>query len=253
MNFKTFFYFSFLLFFSGIILSCGKGERRYALPSGSQAELNRCLSLSANKKYESAIECLEVFKSRYPTGNQAAEAELLIADSYFRQKEYLLAAESYQEFISQYSGHSKVDYAYYRSGMAYYNENPKAIDREQTYLDQAVRSFEQIVRYYPSSPYYKLALAQYKEAKTRQAKKHFYVAKFYIKYGEYLASIPRLTEIITQYAGLGYDEKSFYYLALALHKTKQPENVKKVLVAFEEQFSRSKWLNKAKGFILTGR
>lgn len=214
--------------------------------AGDSAELNRCLKLSAKKKYEQAVECLEVYKSRFPGGDRAASADLHIADSYFRQKEYLLAAETYQEFIRLYPFHPKQDYAYYQSGMAYLRDNPKAIDRDQEYLDLAAQNFSMVIRYFPNSPYHRLAEQQYRRALSKQAHKHYYVGRFYYKYSEYLAAIPRFAEIVQNFPGLGYDEKSFYYLITALKKTNQPSKAKEVLLVFENRYPDSSWLKKAR-------
>lgn len=239
----------FFVFFPALIFvatACG-GHRRLPVSSGQDAELSRCLALSANKKYEQAIECLEVFKSRYPSGDAAGEADVLIADSYFRRKEYLLAAESYQEFIRRNPTHPKVDYAYHKSGLSYLKENPGAIDRDQQYIDLAAQNFRTVVDYFPNSPYASVALDEYRKAMTRQAKKHFYVGRYYYKYGEYLSANGRFAEIISKFSETGYEEKSFYYLIDGLSKTNQTDRAAELLKAFEEKFPRSEWVKRARG------
>lgn len=228
-------------------MACGSSQR---LPpaTGADQELNRCLKLASKKKYKESVDCLEVFKSRYPAGNQAAEADLLIGDNYFRQKEYLLAAETYQEFLRAYPSHPKADYAYYKSAQAYLKETPKSIDRDQEHLEAAVQNFE-MLRHLSNSPYQKLAEEEYRAAKLKQARVHFYVGRFYYKYGEYLAAIPRFAAILNEYAGLGLDEQSFYYLIDASAKTNQNEQAQKALDAFERHYPKSRWLKKARSSV----
>ncbi|MBI2339699.1 MAG: outer membrane protein assembly factor BamD [Deltaproteobacteria bacterium] len=230
-----------------ILSSCGGALRPPA--SGADAELNYCVQLSAKKKYEEAVECLEIYKSRHRADNRASDADLLIADSYFRQKEYLLAAETYREFLEKYPSHPKADYAYYKAGLAYLEDTPKAIDRDQQYLDPAVQNFAIVPKYFPGSPYARLAEQKYAEARTKQARRHFYVARFYYKYGEYKASIPRFVTIIDEYPGGELDEKSFYYLTVACVKTSEMDKARQVVQAFEQRFPQSPWLKKAKGRI----
>lgn len=215
----------------------------------ADAELNYCMQLSAKKKYEEAVECLEIYKSRHRADNRVADADLLIADSYFRRKEYLLAAETYKQFLEHYPMHPKADYAYYKTGLAYLEDTPKAIDRDQQYLDVAAQNFSVVPKYFPGSPYARLAEQKYAEARNKQARRHFYVAHFYYKYGEYKASIPRFVTIIDEYHGLGLDEKSFYYLTQACVKTKEIEKARQVVSAFEQRYPQSPWLKKAKGRI----
>lgn len=241
---RTFFLiFLFPLFF--LLTSCG-GGRRPPVASGTDIELSRCLHLSAKKRYTEAVECLEVFKSRYPGSDQATEADLLIGDSYFRQKEYLLAAETYQEFIRRNPNHPKLDYAYYRSGQAYLKENPKAIDRDQQHLDLAVQNFHAVAEYFPGSAYSQIGQEQYKQALSRQAQKHYYVGRFYYKYGEYLAAASRFAQIVTRYPGVGYDEKSFYYLINSLIKTGEKDRALQALQVFEGKYPTSEWVKSAR-------
>lgn len=229
------------------VVSCGNNYRMPFGHQGPDAEINRCLRLSASKKYEKAVECLEVFKSRYPGGNQAAEADLMIADSYFKRKEYLLAAETYQEFIRRYPFHPKQDYAYHRSGLAYLHETPKTVDRDQQYVDLAEKNFALVINFFPQSPYASVAAQQYALTRQKQAKKNYYVGRFYYKYGEYLASIPRFGEIIDQYPGLGYDEKSFYYLITAFLKTNQKDKAAQVFQLFEARHPKSSFVKDLRG------
>jgi len=227
--------------------STGGGKRPRA--SGAEGELERCLKLSTKKKHTKAVECLEVFKSRYPSAASSADADLLIAENYFLNKEYLVAAESFRAFLERYPNHPKSDYAYLRSGLSYLHETPKSIDRDLNYLDTATRNLEMVVRYYPNSPHYPMALREYQKARAKQAAKHFYVGKFYYRYGEYLASIPRFVDIVRNYEGLGFDEKSFYYLVTALAKTGQPDKAREVITVFESRHPQSAFLKKAKGML----
>lgn len=237
----------------GVVLSlgaCGGGSLRPPT-ADADAEMNRCLKLSAKKKYEEAVECLEIYKSRHRADNRAADADLLIADSYFRQKEYLLAAETYKQFLERYPSHPQADYAYYKSGLAYLEDTPKAIDRDQQYLDLAVQNFAIVPKYFPGSAYGRLAQQKHAEARAKQARRHFYVARFYYKYGEYKASIPRFVAIIDEFPRSGLDEKSFYYLTMACVKTSEPDKARQVVSAFEQRYPQSPWLKKARERIKT--
>lgn len=217
----------FCILMMTVLAACG-GGRRLPVASGQNQELARCLSLAAKKNYKESIDCLEVFKSRYPSGEAAAEADLMIGDSYYRQKEYLLAAESYQEFIRKNPTHPKVDYAYHKSGLSYLKENPKPIDRDQQYIDLAVQNFHTVMEYFPNSPYASVAEEEYHKALARQAKKHFYVGRFYYKYGEYLSAIGRFEEIIAHFPNSGFDKKSFSYLIEAYKKTNQKDKAERL-------------------------
>lgn len=220
-------------------VSCSSKKRVLHESPGVDAEISHCLELSTKKKYEEAIDCLEAFKSRYPSDTKAAEADLIIGDSYFRKKDYLLAAETYQQFLRQYPGHPKADYAYYRSGLSYIKASPKSISRDQQNLDYAVQNLQTLVQYFPSSAYFDLGKEKLKETRTKQAEKNYQIGMFYYKQKEYGSSVPRFVTIVTQYPDLGYDEKSFYYLIDALVKINQLDEARKALGYFEQRYPSS--------------
>ncbi len=229
-------------------VSCGGGGNKRLPPvSGMDAELTRCMQLSSHKKYQDAVACLDVFKSRYPNTPQSASADLVIGDNYFNKKEYLLAAETYQSFLKNNPYHDKQDYAYFKSGMAYLKDSPKAIDRDQQYLETAAQNFSMVGRYFPNSQYLHESEDFYKKTVGRLAAREYYVGRFYYKYGELLSSIPRFTNVVKNFAGVGYDERSFYYLVMVGIRTNQPELARQAYLAFEQRFPNSGLVKSAKG------
>jgi outer membrane protein assembly factor BamD len=243
-------YFKFLPFVFLLIAflnqGCSSKGNRQLVSQENSRELNQCLELSDKKKYQAAVDCLEVYKSRYRGQDGSSEADLLIADNYFRNKEYLIAAEIYQDFIRENPYHSKLDYAYYRTGLSYYNKSTKKVDRDDEYLKPASENFASVVQYFPGSVYAETARDYEKESREKIASKHYYVAQYYFKSKEYLASIPRFSQILREYPGLGFDEESFYYLISAYAKTGQYDQAQQILGIFEQSFPESSWLNRAK-------
>jgi outer membrane protein assembly factor BamD len=196
--------------------------------------------LSEKKKFAEAVECLEIFKSRFPESTYALDAELNIADNYYNKKDWLLAAESYKLYARLHPNSDKLDYAWYRAGLAYEKQLPKNVDRDQSHLPDAEEAFATVFRRYPESPYAKEAQAKYDEIKGRGAKKNMYVGKFYFRNGEYRAAIPRYLEVLQDYPGLGYDEEALYRLALAYHRLKIEDKAQGAAQLMVEKFPESK-------------
>lgn len=218
------------------LAACGGTSRRPPVASGVDSEMARCVDLANKKKYDLAVECLDVFKSRYPSSQEAAEATLLIADSYFRKKDYATAAETYQLFLTQYPGHPKADYAYYKSGIAFARELPKSVDREQKNIDLALRNFEIVGRSFAGSPYYQLAVDEYNTLRDKLARRNFYVGKFYYRYGEYISAISRFEENVKNYPGTTYEAASFDYLLKALLALGEKEQAKVAMAAYDLRY-----------------
>jgi len=212
----------------------------------SNAALEECHKLSENNNYEKANECLEVLKSRFAGSSSAAYADVDIGDNYFRKGDYLLAAETYIAFSKLHPSDEKVGYAYYKTGVCYLRENPKPIDRDQKYLETAIQYFELAMPRVPAD--LKDAVReQWAEARMRIARRHFYIGRFYYRTGEYLAAIPRFQEVVTNYSGLGLDEKSLYLMGDSYLRVGQKERALEILSVFEQHFPQSKYRGKLAG------
>ncbi|MBI4212177.1 MAG: outer membrane protein assembly factor BamD [Deltaproteobacteria bacterium] len=238
----------FVLIMIFIFTACAKES---ALHRGTpEAELDRCVELSKKTKYEETVECLEIVKSHYPNSSTAQQAELRIGDIYFQEKEFLLAAESYVSFIQLYPRSPQIDYAYYRAGVAYFRESPKAIDRDQQHLDDAIHNLETVVNYYPQSTYRELAGRFLSEARRRIARHHYYVGRFYYRTGEYIAALPRLREVAVNFTDSGLAPRALYLMTIANIKLKQFDEAKKVFGALSVEYPKNKWTVKAEKKLL---
>lgn len=224
------------------IEGCGKKPYLSSATSG-EAAFEECMKLSQKKDYEKSNECFEILKSRFGGSAAAADADLAIADNSFRKGEYLLASESYIAFTKLHPAHDKVGYAYYRIGLCYMKENPKQIDRDQKYLETAIQYFE-LAMNRTSGDLREVVQEKWREARAKIAQRHFYVGRIYHRTGEYMAAIPRFQEIVTNYTGLGLDEKALYLMGDSLVRLKEKERALEILGVFEQHFPNSRYKKK---------
>lgn len=208
-------------------LACGKKNLNIGRED-PEKEIQKCIRLSEKKRYEEAVECLEIFKSRFSETPLGQEAELRIADNYFQQKEYLLAADTYQAFIRLNPFHQLVPYAAYRTGLSYVREAPKAIDRDQQYLFQAIDHLEFTVRNFPNNPYAEKAQKELDTALEKVAARHLYVGRFYFRTKEYRAAIPRFEEIDRNFSNTPSHVKALYYWGISYIKLDQTEDAERI-------------------------
>ncbi len=220
---------------------CAKKPFLAKAKNGDDAYLE-CHKLTENKDYEKAIQCFEILKSRFGGSQAAYEADLEIGDNYFRKGDYLLAAETYLSFTKLHPTHEKIDYAYYRTGLSYLRESPKPIDRNQAYLEEAMQYLNLAIN--AGGEYKDIAREKLREARTRIAKRQFYIGRFYYRTGEYLSAIPRFQEVVTNYTGLGLDEKALYLLGDSYVRLSEKEKALEILGAFEKHFPESVYRKK---------
>lgn len=232
--------------------ACHKKAYKLTGDETDQEAMEKCLKLSEKKHFQEAVECLEIFKNRFPDSTYALDAELKIGDTYFNKKDWLLAAESYSLFIRLHPNSDKLDYAYYRAGLAYERQMSKKIDRDQSNIGEAEENFASVYRRFPDSPYAKLAQAKYDEIRSRAARRNMYIGKFYFRSGEYRAAIPRFLTILQDFPGLGFEEESLYRLALAYQRLGDQEKAKGAAQLMQENYPQSKKTKKIVRKILGG-
>lgn len=226
------------------LTSCAKEEYQIGRED-PEVEVQKCIHLSQKKHYDQAVECLEIFKSRFPNTAQGQEAGLRIADTYFVQHQYLLAADAYLAFTKLNPLHPKTEYAYYRAGFSYLKEAPKAIDRDQQYLRKAKSALKKALKLSAQGTYKDLTLQAMKEADRRLAKRLFYIGRFYYRTGEYKAAVPRLEELFQKYPKAEIAPKALYYLTksqLALNKQEEARQAVQNLI---ENYPNNDWTKKA--------
>lgn len=221
-------------------VSCAKRPLLSGTTSSEQAT-QECHAYTEQGKHEKAIQCFEILKTRFGGSQAAFEADLEVADNYFDQKDYLLATENYLAFTKFHPTHEKIGYAYYRLGLCYLNQSPKAIDRDQQYYDEAIHYFGLAIdRIDPlNNDLHNRAREKLQEVRTRIAKRHFYIGRFYYKTGEYGAAIPRFQTILADYTDLGFDAKALYLMGDSWLHLRDKEKALEVLSVFEQHFPQS--------------
>ena len=69
--------------------------------AGPDVEIKKCIKLSQGKDYEDAIQCLEMFKARYPQSREGQEAELMIQQTMQMPQQLRREASAQREAASQ--------------------------------------------------------------------------------------------------------------------------------------------------------
>lgn len=230
---------------------CGCAKDHISIGSGDpNEEYQSCLKLASGGNHEEAIQCMEMYKARYPQTAEGKEAMLKIGDVQFQKKDYLLAAESYLAFIRLYPTHPRCDYAHYRAGVSYYKESPKAIDRDQGYLDDAIEHLRTVLVRYPRSEYAELSYATLNLALKRIARRQFYIGRFYYRTGEYIAAIPRFKELAEKYPDSGLADRALAMVVDASIKLKKLGDAKDAFGKLVTSYPNSGYTKKAERKLL---
>jgi outer membrane protein assembly factor BamD len=220
----------FLLTIIGLsfsLMACGlfKSKEAKELEKTPEALITEGLEAYQRKKYEKAGEAFQNLKDRFPYNPYAIVAELKLADSYYLNKEYLLAATAYKEFEKLHPANEIIPYVIFQLGMCYFKQMP-TIDRDQSYALQAVQEFERMIKNYPQSEYVPQAEPLLITAKKNLAAHEFYIGEFYFRQKNYAAALGRFEAIFQQFPVSSHPPKLKNHIEVCKEKLERTQSQK---------------------------
>jgi len=165
------------------------------------------------ENYKTSIEYFEKLKDWYPFSKYAILAELKIADSYYKLKEYDEAISAYEEFVNLHPRNEATCYVIYQIGLCYF-EQIDTVDRDQTTAQKALDTFKKLIKQFPENAYANRARVNLKKCLKSLAGHEFYVGSFYYKNKHYKAALSRFEAVLTNYPDVGIHHEALQYIAL---------------------------------------
>jgi len=144
--------------------------------------------------YGQAAEYFQRIKEDHPFSRETAEAELGLADAYFRQDKHAKAENAYKEYESLHPGDPEIPYVLFRIGRSNFRQFT-SIDLSQEEVREAEEYFTRLVQAYPQSEYTGDAREQIQKCRKLRAYHEIYVADFYMRTQKYRAAWRRYTHV----------------------------------------------------------
>jgi outer membrane protein assembly factor BamD len=197
-------YLGLILIIGGLLLllaGCGlfRSEARKELDRTPDSLITEGLNYYQRKKYKQAIESFQKLKDRFPYHEYAIVAEIKLADSYYLNKEYELAAMTYRDFEKMHPANEITPYVIFQLAMCSFKQMP-TIDRDQSYSLKAAQDFERLLKNFPKSEYAAQAKSNLILVRKNLVSHEFYVGEFYLKTGKYEAALGRFEIILNQFS-----------------------------------------------------
>lgn len=195
--------------------------------------------------YVSAIEDFSIIKILFPGTDVIEKAQFYIAESYFYQKEYLLAEYEYSNFLKDYPSLSPLyPDALYKLGLTFYNLSPKySLDQEFTKL--AINKFLDFIQQFPNDKHVADADIKIKELGNKLAYKDYVIAENYLKLDNNRSAAIYFQSVYDNYIESDWADDAMVGHAEALINGKKYDDAKKVLEKFYKYFPKSELKAKA--------
>ena len=171
--------FSSLLLFAWIatLSGCGIIDMIYLPPAEDTAQeiFEAANDAMSEKNYVRAVELYNKLRDAYPFSPYTMDAELSLADAYYLDEEYVLAAESYKDFESLHPRNEAIPFVLYQTGMSLLKQF-RSIDRATTELQEAYDCFDRLRQTFPDSPYVPSAEEHMLTCRKLMAEHELYIA-----------------------------------------------------------------------------
>jgi len=159
-----------------LLVGCaGTGRLRYDSP---QEAYEKGLAHFEDGDFAKAVEMLQGSFDFGRTHQWAADAQLLLAQSYRANEEYLLAANEYTRFSQIYRSDPRVPDAEYELAMTYYDRSP-SFRLDQTDTERAIVQFQLFMTRYSDHPLVTDATNRITELRGKLARKQYNTAQLY--------------------------------------------------------------------------
>lgn len=232
-----------LSFISGIlIIGCSSGNNI------DTDDPEKAFSIAKKKfergDYSDAIEDFSFIKVKFPNSKIPDQVQFYLAESYYGQKEYILAAYEYENMLKYFPLSPLVDVTRYKLGCTYFNLSPKP-SLDQEFTRYAIIELQQFLELYPTHKYTPDASAKLSELKNKLAYKDFNTAELYVKMDNYKAAALYYSNVYEKFIESEYADDAMIGHAEVLIIMKKNAEARKVLERFKKLFPKSNLKSRA--------
>lgn len=234
------------------LLAAGCGSKSVdlgALSSPNDAIVWEAGQKAVSKKdWASARQYFKRIVDAFPQSPHQADARIAVADSYFEEggtANHVLAASSYQEFLTLYPQHPRSDYAQFRAAESYFEQRNSA-DRDQTQTQQALDEYQKLLDIYPDSKYVEQTRARIQQCRQTLARGHYLVGWFYQRGRQaWRSAIGRYETILKDYPDYQKLDEVLYRYAECLAAAGRYAEALPQIARLEKEYPQSPFVSEA--------
>lgn len=213
-------------------------------------------------EYHKAIPLFEELMTVFKGKQNIEKLYYFHAYSYYGQRDYLLAAFYFQNFIEYYPNSYLAEDALFMIPYCHTKLSPKA-SLEQTYSYKAIDGFKIFANSYPKSEKIVEVNQMIDEMRGKIEDKDYANAELYYNTRNYKAAVSTYENFLKDYPYSDYREnvklmilKSYYYMAKNSVEEKKEERYKLTIDAYNDfisSYTDSKFAREAKGLVSNAR
>lgn len=192
-----------------------------------------------------AQKIFDLIKLQHPTSKYADDAQYYMAESYFHQHKYILAASNYNSLRRYYptSEYSKV--SLFKTGMCF-NELSLPFDRDQEYTNQAINAFTEFKYAYAGDSLASEANKRIKDLRNKLANREFFTAEIYRKLYSPQSALIYYDVVINEYTDTDFYQRAFVEKIKVLNEMQRYDEAIGIAQLYNLKFSKGEYASTVK-------
>lgn len=194
--------------FSGIMLFTACKNKELISPRDPlNVAYDKSMALYEKGKFGDAAYGFDVVTRTGRGSTYSENAQYYLAESYYNDKQYILAASEYERFISYYPRDERRAEMEYKRALCYYHQSPRyRLDQGATV--RAIELFQLFNTKYPNSEYVIESAGRIDELRNKLAHKNFVAGEFYLRTNRFLAATIYFDQTIDQFPESIWSERA---------------------------------------------
>lgn len=226
-----------------LISSCGRKVNKDAF--GPDEYFEYAKKEFDKGKYLKAITDFTIIVLKFSGDPVVDDAQYYLAESHFKQEEFLIAASEYQSLINDYPESDYVPLAQFKRGLCYFNLSSRA-ELDQEYTQKAIKEFQSFLEEYPNHTLEENAAKYIEQLREKLARKKLMAATTYRKMGVYDSAIIYYDIILEGYYDTPQAIEAMYWKAECQYKLKKYSESRVTFSTFIENNPNNNHIEDAK-------
>ena len=199
--------------------------------------------------YQGSIELFQKLIYEYPFSKHLADADFYIAEAYFKNKDYDIAVQAYQDFLTRHPKNARAEYAHYQLGICHFERRKKNPLKDQNETEAALQAFRLLLTIYPESSYKGDAGDYLKKCEEALATKEAKIGDFYYSRKEYFSGSLRYHRAWTEYPNTSKSDYAVWREAACYEKMGRAEDVARAYSELVSSYPQSKYAGAAQKYL----
>lgn len=200
---------------------------------------------SSRNRQQQAREYYQELLNNFPESHHRAVAQFNIAESLYREKEYLEARFEYEKFLELNPAHGLAGQAQYQIGLCHVQQM-RHHDRDQQHTQAALRAFRQLRSQHPQDALVPDAEDHIRVLRQRLAAHEMSVARFYYNKRVYHAAIGRLLNLVQVYPRSPDLDEALFLLGASYRAEENFIKAQQVFRTLVDRFPTSSYISRSR-------